>query len=328
MTGPLARSASVLRYLSCIRYREILVLQGAPLLGALFTVGRTGRDALGALVVFAAASVLLVSHVFVFNDWAGIYGDLKDVNRAAEVFAAKGVGRDAIRRLWIGLLVLSLLLFGFLGIRPVTIALAIAVLSFVYSLPASPAKGVPVLSSAIHLGGGILHFLLGYSVFSAVDGRGIALASFFGLVFAAGHLNQEVRDFDSDGSNGIKTNAVTFGKTATFIAGLAVFTLTYTQFAVLAAAGVVPRWLVGVVLLYPLHVYWSLRAVRAGLSFESVRRLQTQYRALFGIIGLGLLSALLSASPDRAASQGPDPSHPPEAERGRPGRPSSHTSGM
>lgn len=299
------RATPVRRYLSCIRYRDILLLQGAPLLGAAFAIGRMSPDRLLALFAFAAASILLVSHVFVFNDWAGIDADLNDVNRVAGVFAAKGISREAIGRLWITLLALSLFLFSLLGTSTLAIALSIAALSFLYSLPASPAKGMPFLSSAIHFGGGILHFLLGYSLFRAVDGRGMAMATFFGLVLAAGHLNQEVRDFDSDGSNGIKTNAVTFGKTATFIAGLCVFTLAYAQFAVLTATGVIPRWLGSVVLLYPLHVYWSLKAVRAGLSFESIQRLQAQYRALFAIIGLGLLSALLSTTPDRAGPQGP-----------------------
>lgn len=289
------RSATlILRYLSCIRFWEILMLQGSPLLGAAFATGRVSGAWFVKLLVFAVASVLLVSNVFVFNDWTGMDADLNDVNRAAAVFAAKGISREAICFLWIALLVLSLLLFSFLGMRPLAIALAIAVLSFLYSLPSLPAKGVPVLSTAIHLGGGILHFLLGYSLFGGIDRRGMALAMFFGLVFAAGHLNQEVRDFDSDGSNEIKTNAVAFGKKATFLAGLLVFTLAYAQLAVLAAVGFIPAWLGALVLLYPLHVYWSLRAVASGLSFDSIHRLQKQYRALFAVIGLAILAALLS----------------------------------
>jgi 4-hydroxybenzoate polyprenyltransferase len=289
------RGRSVRRYLSCIRYREIFILQGSPLLGAVFAMGEASVDRLGALLVFAAASVLLVAHIFVLNDWAGVDADLNDASKVAGVFATKGISREGIRRLWIALLGLSLAVFSLVGVRPLAIAMAIATLSFLYSRRASPAKGVAVLSSILHLGGGILHFLLGFSLFRAIDGRGLALALFFGLAFAAGHLNQEVRDFDGDVRNGIKTNAVTFGKTPTFIAGLVVFTFAYAQLVVLAAGGIIPGWLAGLALLYPLHLYWSLRMLAADLTFENMRRFQARYRALYAIIGVAMLAALLIA---------------------------------
>jgi 4-hydroxybenzoate polyprenyltransferase len=299
MTKDQIRSGHFRRWLSCIRYREIFMLQGAPLLGAAFSIGRIDARSLLDLLVFTAASVLLVAHIFVFNDWAGIDADLNDVNRVAGVFAAKGMTRSAIRRMWVALLVLSLVLFGFLGIRLLVLALAIAALGLLYSLPASPAKGMPVLGSTLHLVGGMLHFLLGYSLFLAIDGRGIALSLFFGLVFAAGHLNQEVRDFASDGLSHIRTNAVAFGKARTFRAGLVVFTLAYAELVLLAATGRIPGWLGAFALLYPLHVYWSLKAVASGLSFESIRLFQAQYRALFAVVGLGIVVALVRAAAAR-----------------------------
>jgi hypothetical protein len=45
--------------------------------------------------------------------------------------------------------------------------------------------------------------------------------------------------------------------------------------------------------LYPIHVVWSVRALRAGLSFTNVSRLRGRYRMLYGVIGLGILLALL-----------------------------------
>jgi 4-hydroxybenzoate polyprenyltransferase len=301
-SAPVARAGAVCRtpsaglirrYLSCIRYREILILQGSPLLGAVFAVGKLNADRLAALFVFAVANLLLVAHIFVLNDWAGADADLNDVNKVAGVFATKGISRDAIRRLWIGLLVLSLTMFGLLGMRPLAIAAAIAAVSFLYSRPASPAKAIPVLGSALHLGGGILHFLLGVSLFKAIDGSSLALALFFGLAFAAGHLNQEVRDFDGDIRNDIKTNAVTFGKKSAFIAGLVGFTCAYALLVALAAAGIIPGWLEVLVLLYPLHLYWSSKAIAEGLSFAGIRRLQARYRALYAVIGAAMLAALL-----------------------------------
>src|SRR5258707_1095096 len=82
-------------------------------------------------------------------------------------------------------------------------------------------------------------------------------------VFAAGHLTHEARDCDADLLNGIRTNAVTFGKAGSFAAGLGLFTIADALLVVLAARGTVPRALVLVAALYAMHLYWSLRTLRA-----------------------------------------------------------------
>ena len=63
--------------------------------------------------------------------------------------------------------------------------MAIAGLSALYSAPAFHMKGVPLLNSALHLIGGLLHFLLGYSLLRPVDGRSLEIGCFFALIFAA-----------------------------------------------------------------------------------------------------------------------------------------------
>jgi 4-hydroxybenzoate polyprenyltransferase len=273
--------------------REILVLQGSPLLGAAFAMGAPTAASLARLIAFAVASVALVSHVFLLNDWAGMSADLNDPNKADAVFATKGVRRRDIGSLGLVLLAASLALLGLCGLRTAGIGAAIALLSLLYSFPVLAGKGVPILGSALHLAGGALHFLLGYSLFRPLDGRGGALALVFALAFAAGHLNQEVRDHDGDRRNGIRTNAVSFGKTRAFVAGLAAFTLAYAQIALLAARGILPGALGLLVVLFPLHLYWSLETLSAGLTFDRICRLQARYRALFGLIGLAMLAALL-----------------------------------
>src|SRR5690242_8434527 len=159
-----AAKAPAVRYLSCLRLEEILVLQGSPLLGAAFALRHPAAASVGPLLVLVAANVCLVAHIFLLNDWSGLAADLADPNKAAGVFTARGVGREEIGGLAAGLLALSLLLWSRLGPRPLGLALAIAALSALYSLPRFHWKGRPLLSSAAHLAGGALHFLLGYSV--------------------------------------------------------------------------------------------------------------------------------------------------------------------
>jgi 4-hydroxybenzoate polyprenyltransferase len=287
-----ASKASALRYLSCLRPQDIVVLQGPPLLGAAFALRHPSMQDLRPLAILLVANVLLVSHIFMLNDWSGLTADLADPNKAARVFTARGVGRREMGVLTAGLLVLSLLLFSRLG--PVTLALSlgIAALSALYSLPRFHWKGRPLLNSVAHLAGGILHFLLGYSLGKILDPRGAAIATFFALIFTAGHLTQEIRDHEGDAANGIRTNAVTFGPHRTFLASLALFTVAHILLLFLALQGLLPRPLAALVAVYPLQLYWSLRTLREGFTFANVSRLQTRYRVLYGVVGVAMIAAL------------------------------------
>ncbi|MBB6342381.1 4-hydroxybenzoate polyprenyltransferase [Pseudomonas fluvialis] len=283
----------LLRLLSSIRFDEVLVLQGAPLMGVLLALGSLSvQDCIRAFV-FAFGSLCLVGHVFVINDWAGIDGDLRDPHRAAQTFASRGVSRAAVGFLAVALLGMTLLLFSLLGPVSLTLAIAILVLSTLYSAPSIHMKGRPVLGSCLHLVGGTLHFLLGYATFSAVDERGIVIGCFFGLIFAAGHLMHEARGYDGDRLNGIRTNAVAFGRAQSFVAGIILFTGAYALLIALALSGLLPRMLVFVVGFLLLHLHASLRAWRAGLSFESLLKYQKIYRLLYGLIGTMLAGSVL-----------------------------------
>jgi len=284
------------RLLSSIRLDEVAVLQGTPMLGAFFSIGAiTGTKCLD-LLVLAVASSCLVAHVFLLNDWSAASTDLKDPNRAAQVFTTRGISSRAVGILCVLLLLISLLLLVPYGTTPVSLALALAILSALYSAPGLAMKGVPLVSSALHLIGGLVHFLLGYSLFHAPDGRSVAIGSFFALTFAAGHLTHEARDCASDMLNGIQTNAVKFGVARNFAAGFLLFTIADLVLIALAATGVVPRVVMLVAALYPFHLWWTLATWNAGLGYESIRRLQQRYRALYAIMGLALVLATRLAS--------------------------------
>jgi 4-hydroxybenzoate polyprenyltransferase len=263
-------------------------------MGVAFAMRVFTSQAIGDLALFVVASFLLVAHIFCFNDWAGASTDRNDPNRSNEVFSTKGVTSRDVLLLSAVLLALSLLLFAHLSRQTLLLAIAIAVLGVFYSHAGLNGKGTPIISSCPHLVGGVLHFLLGYSLFSPIDQSGILIGLFFALTFTAGHLNQEVRDYDGDRLNGVHTNAVAFGRTPAFLAGLVVFTIAYADLFLLAGIGVVPAALAILPLvLYPLHVVWSVRTLRAGLSFANVSRFQDRYRMLYGVMGLGIVLALL-----------------------------------
>lgn len=290
--GAQASGPRALRYLACLRPVDILVLQGSPLLGAALAIGTpTFRD-LAPLLTLLVANVLLVTHIFLLNDWAGLASDFHDPNKASRVFTARGVPRRDIGLLTAGFLLASLLVFSHLGPVVLGLAVAIAVASALYSLPRCNWKAKPVLSSLLHLVGGTLHFLLGYCTAHAIDRRGVALAAFFALVFAAGHLTQEVRDHEGDRRTGIRTNAVVFGPRRVFAASLLLFALAQGQLALLCLEGVLPRPFVALVAFFPLQLLWSLQALREGLGYASVSRVQMRYRLLYAAIGAAMVAGL------------------------------------
>lgn len=283
-----------LRLLSCIRFDEVLVLQGTPLLGAVFAMSQLTNQSVMALMLLAAGNAFLVAHVFLLNDWAGVHQDLRDPARSAGVFLNRGVRRHEVAGLLLLLLMLSLMAFSRLGPATLGLGLMIAVASALYSVPHVYMKGVPLVSSALHLVSGVLHFLLGYSVFRSPDIHGLQIGLFFAVIFSAGHLTQEVRDREADLGNGIHTNAVKFGKKRVFIVSFALFTFADALLILLALNGAVPQGLALVVAaIYPLHLQWTLQAMREGLPFQSVRRLQIRYRALYAGMGAVMIMSVL-----------------------------------
>lgn len=276
---------SLWRVLSCIRFDEVLALQGAPLIGAILSIQALSVGALLRGMAFTVGSLLLVAHVFVLNDWAGIHGDVQDVRRTAKTFSAKGASRTAMGYLAIALLATSLLVFAMLGRVPFVFASAIVGLSALYSAPGLHMKGQPIFGSGLHFLGGTIHFLLGCATFGSIGARETVIGCFFGLVFAAGHLMHETRGYEGDLFNGIQTNAVRFGKTTSFLAGLVLFTMAYGLLVILAFSGALPRLLALAGMIFALHVYVSLRALRSGLTFQGLLQLQKWYRWLFALIG-------------------------------------------
>ena len=286
---------AALRYWSCFRAPEIVALQGSPLLGFAMAIHQPTAESVRPLVLLVAANTCLLAHIFLTNDWSDINKDLADPNKVDWFFTAGCMSRNDIARLMIVLLVLSLFLFSQLGGIPLCLAVAIAAASALYSLPQFRWKGKPILSSVLHLVGGAFHFLLGYSVASVIDGRAVVTASFFALTFAAGHLTQELRDYQGDARSEIRTNAVIFGQRRTFVASLVLFTLAHGLLCYLALRGTLPRPLATLVVLYPLHLYWSLKTLADGLNYASICRLQARYRAIYAIIGLVMLVNLWGA---------------------------------
>jgi 4-hydroxybenzoate polyprenyltransferase len=284
---------SIATLLRSIRYEEVFLLQGTPLMGVAFSIGAITPEKIETLVLFTVASVLLVAHVFIFNDWAAIAQNVEQPNKATAMVYGGDISSRLLFFFSIALLAGGLVLFAFLGLRTWMLAAAYAALGICYSHPWLNVKSTPIGSSLPHLVGGLLQFLVGYTLFAPLDQRGLFIGLFFALTFTAGHLNHEVHDFDFDRQNNLRTNAVAFGKRPVFVASLVVFTLAYGCLFFLALAGLVPRLLaIWPIVLYPLHLVWALNVLRRGITPEAVRHFRTRYRLIYALIGAGILFAL------------------------------------
>ena len=126
-----------------------------------------------------------------------------------------------------------------------------------------------------------------------LEARAGFVALVIALIFSAGHLTHEVRDADVDRRNGIATNAVVFGRSRTFVMGMVLFMMADVLLLMLSLSGIVPRLVMLVAAFHPVHFYWSLRALRNGLTDEDLRSLQIRYRIRYAVVGAILSMAVL-----------------------------------
>lgn len=275
-----------------LRFAECLMLQAFPVLGLLAAgpsrvVAEPGRAALLLLTLY-----LLYLHIFAFNDWANLEHDRQDPGKAARLRTAGGW----IPRATPGPIVaLALLALGGLALFPPGVSVCAAILfaaSVAYSHPRFAAKGVPFVSTAIHLVSGAAHFLAGALAFGSMDATVWALAAWSGLVLASGHYVQEAQDVEADRAAGVATHATRFGVRPALLAGLSGFTVSYALLGLLVADGRLPRSGALLLLLWlPLPAHF-LAALRGAWSARRLRRLRSSYRASFALTAAGLAALL------------------------------------
>lgn len=274
------------------RFQELLVLQGPPSLGMAFAFEPGFKLALDRLFVFSLANCLLVAYIFLFNDWADVSSDRSDPYRAPSFISdSSHRAKQAFGLFLLG--AVSVLLFSLVSRGSFQLAAAIAMLGLVYSWPAAGAKKIPFASSGVHLIGGTLHFLLGCAAFGPLDGRALALAPFFGLTFAAGHLNQEVRDRTADRLAGVSTHATRFGQRSVFLVSQLAFGLAFLHLALASQVGVLPKRLSALLFLYPIILWSARRAWLSDLDREALVSHQRWYRGVYAVAGAVMLAEFL-----------------------------------
>jgi 4-hydroxybenzoate polyprenyltransferase len=183
----------------------------------------------------------------------------------------------------------------FYGLAAGTCSLAIFGIWALYAHPRTMWKAVPILSSVLHLGGGMAMFTLGNLYDRHVGADGLAVSLFLTLSFVAGHLNHQVMDHDADAAAGLRTTAVFLGPKTTFDLSLAVYLGAYVvlvmawTFGALGARIAAPFSAIAIP-----HVVVHLLYRRTAIT-HTAGAYQRVYRGLFLAAGLSAIGASIMA---------------------------------
>jgi 4-hydroxybenzoate polyprenyltransferase len=274
-----------------IRWREAVIFQTPAVLGlAVFipaiSVGSAARALLACIGSFLSAASILA-----FNDWADISLDSQHSLKRHGTFVQRGLHPRQMLLLALALAAGGMIVFAFLSAPHVAAAFLAIVLGLAYSVPIVGLRGksIPLFSSFLHFGGTLLSFLLGALTFAPDDWRGLLIAAHPAILLTAGHLVQEVEDYEEDRLSGCRTNAVRFGRTPVFVIAAVLFGSSFWLLWWLTAVGFFPPFVKYTAILYPVYLALALRAYRLGLTRATVRRLRDRYRVLFALVLVAML---------------------------------------
>jgi 4-hydroxybenzoate polyprenyltransferase len=280
---------------SRIRFRDIIIFQAPCVAGlGLFLPDLTIASLSRAMLV-GLGSFLLMAYIFAFNDWVDITLDRENPHKRERTFLSYGISKSEMLMFSIVLALAGTILVGLVSAALAAISIVITIIWLIYSFPVRDfyGKAIPVFSSCLHFAGTLLAFLLGSMTFSPVSQSSLLIGLYFCLIINAGHFTQEIQDYEEDRSSHVMTNAVRFGKDAVFRVSVGLFSVSFLLLVGLAQARLVPAAVTYTILLFPVYAVLVLKARRAGLDRESVWRLRSNYRILYAIIVIVMLSARL-----------------------------------
>lgn len=281
-------------YIQSIRWFEIAVRMGAPVLALLMTAPTPSTSSVIKIVHALLAFVFLWAHIYAFNEWGGYLSDkAASVRIHTPLLAGKVSPREMVVLAFVCVFVSSFL-YVLLDVRLLIIVLVNSIMGVLYVHPKILLKNVPCVSCAMLFLVSVGDFLLGWLVFSRHMSQGIFIGVFFGILGIVGQSYHESGDYDSDKRASIYTNAVRFGKKRLFVYGLVCYTCACVYFCALTISNRVAHFLyIPLVVTYPLYLFLFFRCLQAEVSAHAVRQFVRQYRLLYGVIGCAMIGILL-----------------------------------
>ena len=291
----------IIIFLKAIRALESLLMTGFPLIGFIIAMHPGAFESVGQMVgivaLFCFSTFFLVIYVYCFNSWGGIEADRLNQRLDDHPVLTGDITERQLRIITYTGVALNLMLYYAFFPRCFFLAPFIAINWTIYSHPKIMAKAKPLAGTTVHFIGGVLQLLLGYVVLMPYDMRGVLASIYFALVFAAGHVNHEVKDHDADLEAGLKTNAVVFGPRRMLFVAFAMFTAAFFYLLAITLAGFMTwseSW--PFLAIYPVHLLLHRRMMATLQDRVYDRQYQRLYRLLFMAAGIVLLFTKLYES--------------------------------
>jgi 4-hydroxybenzoate polyprenyltransferase len=282
-----AVTQKIIVYSKCMRVKEVILIGGVTFIGLLFNTNSFDFHTSFLWVIAMLSSYTLLSHAFLSNDWSHYNYDKLDINKRERPLIKGEISLTEVKILSILLLIISLSLASYLSITTLLMAAGVVILNYMYSGNILFLKSVPVISSIIHGIGATLGFLIGYTFEGNIDFNGIWFGLFFGIIYAAGHLNHEISDFESDHKSGIPTSPNLFGKKKSFVASFILFSISFFYIFALVLSHLLPSFLlIGILVFYPLYVFSFLKTLKSNLDYKSMIEFRRRYRTIFLLWGI------------------------------------------
>lgn len=272
------------------RLIDAAVFTAIPAMGMLLSIYHQQLTPIGYHKIFlnTVPIYLLALHVFFINDWADFKRDRNDKLKNTFPISLPGFSKSVIIILAIATGLGSLIWLLYVSFQAFIIGVALIFLSLFYSTSGFyfHGKGVPVLATLLHIAGGLLAFMLGYVLFGKIQSNVILTGVIFGMFLSAGHLFQEIQDFEGDRKNQISTVSGLIGKKAAAWLGLFLLFCGHALLQYLIYSGIFPLVSVFNWMAFVLVATFILLSIRKVLSNNSVKLLRCRYRIVYAVFGL------------------------------------------
>jgi 4-hydroxybenzoate polyprenyltransferase len=286
--------AKIKYYVRSIRWFEIAVRMGAPVVAMLIAVPAlnilNGMKMLHALIAFFFGW----THGYTLNEWGGYAFDKHDPTKVKAPLLSGKISPDEMLVLSIVCAFVCIVLYALIDPRLLIIVFLSILIGVLYDHPKTSLKNIPLASYFVLFIVSINDVLLGWLIFSSDFSRGLLIGIFFGVLGLAGINYHEVGDHDSDKKTGIKTNAVRFGKRKIFIVGFIFYTVSCGYFVLLTVLKIVPVNLYLVFIIsYPAYIYIFSRCLKANINTAAVHLFIRHYRIIYGVMGFFIIFLLI-----------------------------------
>lgn len=226
------------KYIERLRVKEISLMVGFPLVGVAFAADRISWPVATRVLVFAAGVFFHGMSVYASNSYFGYAKDLENVRHSY----IRKMPKKLYLTWSIFFFCLALVVYSFLDLTLVALALVSVVIWLVYSLPRIGLKHFPLAGTTLHFFSEVLLFQMGFILLSPPSKYSFLISFYFSFLFAGGHFHHELIDYKADKKAGIRTGAVFLGRETASKLCLTVFIASGVYWILLFAFDTIRLW--------------------------------------------------------------------------------------